>query len=73
VKAGYRKRSRPNGKLRHCGLRAKSAGSLAPCSSSCTISVSFEPRSRGSASAKVQITDNARSRAQTVSLSGKGH
>ncbi len=49
-------------------------GSLAAGSnSSCTISVSFKPKAKGSRSATLQITDNAESRTQTVSLSGTGH
>ena len=49
-------------------------GSLAAGSnSSCTISVSFKPKAKGSRSATLKITDNAQSRTQTVSLSGTGH
>jgi hypothetical protein len=42
-------------------------------SSSCDISVSFKPKAKGSRSATLQITDNAESRTQAVSLSGTGH
>jgi len=49
-------------------------GSLAAGSnSSCTIRVSFKPKAKGSRSATLQITDNAQSHTQTVSLSGTGH
>jgi hypothetical protein len=49
-------------------------GSLAAgSSSSCTISASFKPKAKGSRSATLQITDNAQSHTQTVSLSGTGH
>jgi hypothetical protein len=49
-------------------------GSLAAGSnSSCTISVSFKPKAKGSRSATLQITDNAQSHTQTVWLSGTGH
>jgi sugar lactone lactonase YvrE len=41
--------------------------------SSCPISVSFKPKSKGSRSATLKITDNAQSPTQTVSLSGTGH
>jgi hypothetical protein len=42
-------------------------------SNSCTISVSFKPKTKGSRSATLKITDNAQSGTQTVSLSGTGH
>jgi hypothetical protein len=42
-------------------------------SSSCTIGVSFKPKSKGPLSATFKITDNAQSGTQTVSLSGTGH
>jgi hypothetical protein len=42
-------------------------------SSSCTISVSFKPKARGSLSATLKIADNAQSGTQTVPLSGTGH
>jgi hypothetical protein len=35
--------------------------------------VSFKPKAKGSRSATLQITDNAESRTQAVSLSGTGH
>ena len=40
---------------------------------SCTISISFKPKAKGSRSATLKITDSAQSGSQTLSLSGKGN
>jgi hypothetical protein len=45
--------------------------SLAP-TDSCTIEVRFAPRSTGSRTATLTVTDNATTRPQSVPLSGKG-
>ena len=42
-------------------------------SSSCTISVTFNPKASGARSATLKITDNAQSGSQTVSLAGTGN
>jgi hypothetical protein len=41
--------------------------------SSCTISVTFTPATKGALSATLQVTDNTQSGKQTVPLSGTGH
>jgi HYDIN/CFA65/VesB-like, Ig-like domain len=40
--------------------------------SSCSINVTFEPAAKGTRSATLKITDNAKGGTQTVTLSGTG-
>jgi hypothetical protein len=47
-------------------------GALAQ-NTSCTVTVTFKPKAKGSRSATLKFTDNAQSSTQTVSLSGKGN
>ena len=46
--------------------------STLPAGTSCNISVTFAPSSRGSVSASLQISDNAPQNPQSVTLSGQG-
>jgi hypothetical protein len=54
-----------------CLSPANPSGTLAS-GASCTISVTFTPKAKGSRSASVMITDNAQDSPQKISLSGTG-
>ena len=54
-------------------VTSNTCGSSLSQSLSCTISVSFKPKAKGSRSATLKFADNAQSGTQTVSLSGTGH
>jgi trimeric autotransporter adhesin len=53
-------------------LLTNNCGNSLAQGSSCTVSVSFKPKSRGSRSATLKFSDNAQSSTQAVSLSGSG-
>jgi uncharacterized repeat protein (TIGR02543 family) len=52
---------------------ASNCGSSLAAGSSCTISVTFKPAAKSSYSAALNVTDNAQSGTQVVTLSGTGH
>jgi hypothetical protein len=54
------------------GFLARSSCSLVGVGKSCTVTISFAPKSSGSISGTLQLTDNANTNPQTVSLSGVG-
>jgi len=51
---------------------SSNCGSSLSAGTGCTISVTFTPAAKGSLSATLNVTDNARSGTQTVLLSGTG-
>jgi sugar lactone lactonase YvrE len=55
------------------GTSATACGSSLNAGKSCTISVAFKPGAKGSRSATLTVTDNARTATQTVPLTGTGN
>ena len=54
------------------GIRDQSCGSILAASANCTFSIAFTPKSAGTLTAAVSVTDNATGSPQKVTLTGTG-
>jgi len=53
--------------------QTNNCGTSFAANATCSVTVTFKPKAKGSRSATLKFSDNAQSSTQTVSLAGKGN